>query len=130
MDTQPAPSSGASPQRAVSDLLPAHTAQAAAANAFTQSLMSPIAALNTVGAQVALCALILGAESRYVRTPRRGRGRRGFILQKRPVPPRDTSTTKVPVVPAGDHLNRNDRHGGAARATNAGAGGCGGGATS
>lgn len=109
METQSAPSPEPSPQRAVSDILPAHTAQAAAANAFAQSLMSPLVVLNSVGAQVNLCTLILGAESRYVRIPRKGRGKRGWVLQKRPVAPSSPGRPKAPVVPAGDKLDGNGR---------------------
>lgn len=74
------------PVRAVSEMLPANTAQAAAANAFARALLSPQNMLNSVGAQVSLSTLILtaGLNNPNVRRKKNSR-HRGITLLVRPV---------------------------------------------
>lgn len=97
----------ATPVRTVSEMLPGNTAQTAAANAFARALLSPQPMLNSVGAQVNLCTLLLSASGyapygKKKKSPkRRGvtllvrpmrprpRNPRGPLAAKPPVPPRD-----------------------------------------
>lgn len=74
------------PVRTVSELLPGDTAQAAAANAFARALLLPQSMLNTVGAQVNLCTLLLsGAMKAPFGMKKRNPRRRGITLLVRPM---------------------------------------------